>query len=215
MAIILVLASLLMPAVRSARRRAIQTLCAGNLRQCGIAWRSYAHDHDGYYPRNYHPNGSLLGWGNWTLLTEELHDLIETSGYAGTGGKIFYCPLYKPLYGDKTDDWRNPRTDTNPRSYQTSYPIYGMSSSAQQNNIALGNDLPPLESTLDDGQSVIPLMFDETAWYSAYGFQFARHLLDPDTVDGGNALYGDGHVVWRPFETMIQVMEAGWFRRYY
>ena len=214
-AIIAILAALLMPALKSARRKALQTLCAGQLRQCGIAWHAYAHDHEGMYPRNRFPNGSQVGWGNWTLLTDRLHDTIDEAGYAGTGGKIFYCPLYDHLYGDKTDDWKNSRNDTNPRSYQTSYSYYGASSSAYSYNNALGNNLPPLESNDDDDQLTTPLIFDETVYYDVHGYSLAQHSVSFDEPEGGNALFGDGHLEWRPWASMLMVMDAGWFRRYY
>ncbi len=54
-AIIAVLASLLMPALRSARKSAMTVACASNLRQIGIGLTSYAGDADGWYPyRDYY-----------------------------------------------------------------------------------------------------------------------------------------------------------------
>jgi len=214
-AIIAVLAALLVPAISSARRRAIQTLCANNLRQCGIVWHAYAHDHDGKYPQNTFSGGGQIGWGNWTLLSEELHDTIEAADYAGSGGRVFYCPLYEDLYGDKTDDWRNPRVDTSPRSYQTSYSFYGISTSAKTYNDALRNNLPPLENNLEGEQLTTPLMFDETVYYNTHGYSLARHSISYDNPEGGNALYGDGHLEWRNWESMLLVMDARWFRRHY
>ncbi len=50
MAIIAILASLLLPALGKARSRAGNTVCLGNLRQWGIAVRTYAEDHHGTLP---------------------------------------------------------------------------------------------------------------------------------------------------------------------
>jgi prepilin-type N-terminal cleavage/methylation domain-containing protein len=214
-AIIAVLAALLVPAISSAQRRAVQTFCANNLRQCGLVWHAYANDHDGRYPRNTYPTGGQIGWGNWTLFSEELHDTINAGDYAGSEGRVFYCPLYEDLYGDKTDDWRNPRPDTNPLSYQTSYSFYGISSSAKVHNDALRNNLPPLVRDSDEGQATTPLMFDETVYYITDGYSLARHSISFEKPEGGNALYGDGHLEWRNWESMLLVMDARWFRRHY
>jgi len=50
-AIIAVLAALLLPALKEAQARAIQITCMNNLHQIGIACHTYAHDHDGRFPR--------------------------------------------------------------------------------------------------------------------------------------------------------------------
>ena len=50
-AIIAILAALLIPAVKEALARGIQITCMNNLHQIGIASHSFAHDHDGRFPR--------------------------------------------------------------------------------------------------------------------------------------------------------------------
>ena len=47
-AIISILAALLMPAVRSARNKALKAYCGSNLRQIQLGWAMYSGDHDGY-----------------------------------------------------------------------------------------------------------------------------------------------------------------------
>ncbi len=49
-AIIAILASLLLPALRSAREKARQIMCMSNQRQCGIGVNMFIGDHDGYFP---------------------------------------------------------------------------------------------------------------------------------------------------------------------
>ncbi len=53
-AIIAVLASLLLPAIASAKMKAWQARCASNLRQIGLALTLYADDHDGWMPETSH-----------------------------------------------------------------------------------------------------------------------------------------------------------------
>lgn len=49
-AIIGILASLLLPAVREFRRRATESVCQSNLRQMGVLFHFYTEDHNGIYP---------------------------------------------------------------------------------------------------------------------------------------------------------------------
>lgn len=50
MAIIAILAALLLPAVNRARARARQISCLNHLRQTGLAFQNFAHDHNGQFP---------------------------------------------------------------------------------------------------------------------------------------------------------------------
>src|SRR5690348_1887786 len=52
-AIIGILAALILPALAKAKMKAKIVLCAGNMRQLGIAWYAYADDNNGYPPQNY------------------------------------------------------------------------------------------------------------------------------------------------------------------
>lgn len=49
-AIIAILASLLLPALNRAKARAKRISCVNNLRQAGLAFQAFAHDHNGQFP---------------------------------------------------------------------------------------------------------------------------------------------------------------------
>ncbi len=100
-AIISVLASLLLPALRSAKERAKSISCVNNLRQQGLAIQMYAGDHAGrLVPADYSTrNGAPFEEGWATLLvnggylpapvSSEYHRLEE-------GRSIFRCPSGLP-----------------------------------------------------------------------------------------------------------------------
>jgi prepilin-type processing-associated H-X9-DG protein/prepilin-type N-terminal cleavage/methylation domain-containing protein len=75
-AIIAILASMLLPALASARDRAVSANCMGNLRQVGLAFRMYADDSDRCYPA-YIPDDDTYHYAgyNWTAyITSYLGD---------------------------------------------------------------------------------------------------------------------------------------------
>ena len=51
LAIIAILAALLLPAIQKTLIKARQTWCASNLRQVGIAFHTFSHDHGGHFPQ--------------------------------------------------------------------------------------------------------------------------------------------------------------------
>jgi prepilin-type N-terminal cleavage/methylation domain-containing protein/prepilin-type processing-associated H-X9-DG protein len=65
-AIIAILASLLLPALRKARGKAKEIKCASNIKEITLATMSYANDHAGWGP--YHPDGGNYLF-NMTTLT--------------------------------------------------------------------------------------------------------------------------------------------------
>ena len=64
-AIIAILAAILFPVFARARERAKQTQCINNLKQFGVAFRTYADDNNGYLPNDWRgvppPKGDVPG----------------------------------------------------------------------------------------------------------------------------------------------------------
>ena len=71
-AIIAILASMLLPALNSAREKGRSILCRSNIRQLGSAAQGYADENDGYYPKYYahsssaYNNPALGAYDRWT-----------------------------------------------------------------------------------------------------------------------------------------------------
>ena len=85
-AIIAILASLLLPALASAKSTARRIQCAGNLRQVGVAAAGYANDFDGFLPNCGNSSG---GWPKqWTITLSEA-GLIPSTDFC-------LCPTFYP-----------------------------------------------------------------------------------------------------------------------
>jgi prepilin-type N-terminal cleavage/methylation domain-containing protein/prepilin-type processing-associated H-X9-DG protein len=88
-AIIGILASLLLPALSSARERGRSAVCSSNLRQIGMAINMYADDNNDYFPPGF------TGTSDWPLLVAPYISKSQTS-YGNTGtinsSAAFLCP---------------------------------------------------------------------------------------------------------------------------
>ncbi|MBI4028071.1 MAG: type II secretion system protein [Verrucomicrobia bacterium] len=98
-AIIAILASLLMPALKNAREAAKRTHCMSNLKQLIMGVHLYAGEYDGSIPY-----GGTVGGGWWNFLNNlgaygdgRPHGLglLLYYGYINSG-KIYYCPTELP-----------------------------------------------------------------------------------------------------------------------
>ena len=90
-AIIGILASLLLPALSSAREKGRSAVCSSNLRQIGMAINMYADDNNDYFPPGY----TAAGQSDWPLLVAPYISKSQTS-YGNTGtinsSGAFLCP---------------------------------------------------------------------------------------------------------------------------
>ncbi len=96
-AIIMLLARILLPALRSAKQRALDVVCTSNLRQLGIAFRTYGTDY-GYYPSMANDSCDLRTM-DWVRVLPE----------AGTAPTASSCVSHTP-----TSTSCSPRSDPDP-----------------------------------------------------------------------------------------------------
>ena len=88
-----VLASIILPAVSSAKGKGYGVVCLNNIRQLTLAWNMYAEDRDGYLPYNYGvsdtyatiQNGQLQNWAN-NVMTWDLQEDNTNETYLAKGG---------------------------------------------------------------------------------------------------------------------------------
>lgn len=92
MAIIIILAGLLMPALGKARDLARRTVCMNNLKQIGVALEMYAGDNHETYP------------GDIILSPSDLEDVLMAAPSYIDDAQVFKCPsATNPSYGYNID----------------------------------------------------------------------------------------------------------------
>lgn len=165
-AIISILASMLLPSLASARKRAQTIVCTSNLKQCVTSVSSYSGDYNGYTNEGA-PSNYAYPYNFWTYLLKELAYIPAP----GTGrASIIVCPS------------ENPRVFHN---YIRTYSFRGVLSSAiakstffklAGNIFDTGNEAAGVAAkTYSYSPSAFPLIFDSLAptgtdYYSAHGF---------------------------------------------
>ena len=94
-AIIIILAAILFPVFAKARERAMQTTCASNLKQLGVASEMYQSDWEDVLV----PWGAPFAWtppGHWPMLLNPYLRQIAGTTLTGTNlGKIYRCPTFE------------------------------------------------------------------------------------------------------------------------
>ena len=238
--IIAVLIAILLPALNRARRQALRVSCSANLQQIGILWTLYANDNKGTLPTMYYQTGSpppldKTGFGNWTLITADdqpgniNYTQLFKDRYKLKSGKIFYCPTYRPFAGDSVeDDWAYIRAvPTGIGAINTTFISYSILSGNLTAKTYAGllrfNKPPPPQpvfKTNEKNLSQRPVVADETDFYPASmaavaTYAYSNHFEVGPLPAGGNALFGDGHVEWRPFKGMTLLYDSSGFKRWY
>ena len=94
-AIIGILASLLLPALKKAKETASQIHCAGNLKQIGIALYSYSNDNSEYFPTHYNSAGVFGINRYWPdFLATYCNSHYDATHYPKYHGNVFDCPSF-------------------------------------------------------------------------------------------------------------------------
>lgn len=200
--IIALLIAILLPALNKARNQAVRVSCASNLRQLGQYWQMYASDHDGFYPDPGISYGNLyfLLWSQRQVFVDRYH----------SSGQVFYCPTARYAHAD----YWNYKLYSAPADVMIAgyyfWPAQRGATPASVTevwNSAMGYNLPPLLKNSDKRAAEIPLAFDWVLHYGGNDWSASSHREGKSEPAGGNVLYGDGHVVWKPFDTMMKVVD--------
>jgi prepilin-type N-terminal cleavage/methylation domain-containing protein/prepilin-type processing-associated H-X9-DG protein len=193
--IIAVLVALLIPVVKTAREQAKNVNCASNLRQVGLSMMNYAAANDGALPSTPIPAGVWM----WDVSVPVSRMLVAY----GASEDVFFCPLvwdrqardelwnFNAAYRVTGYFWLYHRPPgsalpalTLPKLYKTM--MTDTANSAEDTELGV-------DATLSQNGSFINVTgtFNHTS----------SHVRGSLPL-GGNVIYMDGHVAWRPFSDM-------------
>ena len=99
-AVIAILASLLLPALAAARKRAQTAQCQNNLRQLSVTTFMYSQDNNDFLPYAWYDDNDAADNNFFSLLTPLLYH-VEFDGYTDFTNKVYSCPkrMLEPLVG--------------------------------------------------------------------------------------------------------------------
>ncbi len=189
-AIIAILAAMLLPALNSAREKAIQSGCQNNQKQLGTAFAFYMDEYDGYYP-HYFDVGQ--GYWNGPLINAKYITL-----------KTLTCQALKPSGGGLAQDFYpsaagigTPGYGYNTYGVGTMYFVMGGGTPSTQkyNKSSLIKYPSRLFMTMDARQYNASLPNKIQGWYSMINSHTNGYgNPDPRHSGGVNILYADGHL---------------------
>jgi prepilin-type N-terminal cleavage/methylation domain-containing protein/prepilin-type processing-associated H-X9-DG protein len=205
-AIIAILAAMLLPALAKAKERAMRASCLNNTRQIGIGSMVYASDYN-----NNLPQGTLSGdWPHDMTIVDV--DLFQNSGLQNP--KVFYCPGTLAIVNGNETNWWNFTATRRVLGY-----MFFNKRSSTDNRVGI-NGCFFIGKTSDTNRPT------ETAWVAdetmsltqtapynfvipssnvpqIYGGAYKPAHREKINAVGGNLLFLDGHVGWRPFKEML------------
>jgi prepilin-type N-terminal cleavage/methylation domain-containing protein len=217
-AIIAILAALLIPALASAKERALRVACKSNLHQIGIALLNYSHDNNNLLPNlcdtpfSAAPPDAAGLWA-WDISTNLIDEVIRDGG----SRNVFYCPSNPEWNND--DCWNfgigGSGNDANGGFRITGYvwllPGEGMHitttpSEAQYwrtNVTGIPGQIAPADAEVvvdviaqDQGNGGSYSAITSVGGLPKGDVQRCNHLNGPIPA-GANDLFEDGHVQWR------------------
>ncbi len=223
-AIIAILAGMLLPALSKAKSKAIKIKCASNLKQLGIASLMYAHDSNDWFPLLQDPVTKSVGAWPWDIPAYVANLLTSNGGQR----HVLYCPGFAKQDNDELWKFTTDSVTETTRS-NTGYRVAGyqfawkFAGRVVETNITESLNPKPWKLTggidYNPGPSERTIIADGTLSMGSNlkernknryvkvdggwrGHQ-APHLGARQMPEGGNLLYGDGHVAWTKFDKMV------------
>ncbi|MCF7847963.1 MAG: prepilin-type N-terminal cleavage/methylation domain-containing protein [Kiritimatiellales bacterium] len=165
-AIIAILASMLLPALRRARESATRIVCGSNQRQFAVAFSLYADDYDGLYPLHY------------TFLPASLRFWTSRLHVAGVLTHEQQASLACP-----SNEYRAYQLD----SCRAKYSYHTLMGNRISSSVTKPSHMPLLaDAALLSGTTKCTYYFWQGFWQTQIGFDVHE--------SGANVLFLDGHV---------------------
>jgi len=216
-AIIAILAAMLLPALAKAKERAKRTQCISNEHQLSLATIMYANDnHDGLPDCN-NSAGQGLGVWVWDMSAYVITNLNQNIGRQD----MFYCPNEYYLYNSATPDaWQAfTISATAPQPYiVTGYIWLFPNSRADAALPSFSTVTKTTTPRLGFSVSSTEVIADATIFLNGLGGRTYMNLaaaggskvgsahMQGTIPAGGNIMFLDGHVDWRKFLQMTNVV---------
>jgi prepilin-type N-terminal cleavage/methylation domain-containing protein/prepilin-type processing-associated H-X9-DG protein len=184
-AIIAILASLLLPALRKAREAAKRINCLSNQKQVGLGLAMYGGDYSGWVPL-------ATGWG-----TSTDHDpwsgILVNGNYSDWN--ILHCPATSVRPAKGTTQW-----ESSAYTYGMRYYVSGGTKAGYFNVVnrkdSEGNNLSYKKISnyplVTDSVKLIGSLYWQTYWLDSGNRVHIRHMK------GANLLFADGHSAFMP-----------------
>ena len=213
-AIIAILAALLLPVLSRSKDRALRTVCASNLRQWGIALRTYSADASNYFPDN--RDGAHVSWCGTNVQRFWANYLIPMLRTTSEKDRfhVLFCPTQRwHRYADV-----NPNPMFNPQ-FVIGYfylpnrdPDFGMNAGWGYNYDVAGLKDWVVKAKFDGEFAKAPVAMDmkqamgsfpppgttgDMQWFNDIPpIPYSSHIQSSGEPFGGNFLFEDGRVVW-------------------
>ncbi|MCI0621116.1 MAG: type II secretion system GspH family protein [Acidobacteria bacterium] len=211
-AIIAILAGLLLPALGTAKEKAKRVKCKSNLRQVGLMCQMYASENDDKLPRSIGSRSTPFSDGVWLFFEEGFRpdSLVCPSNerftwvveerlgsawiYSGGSGPVNYIPTFRGTY-------RLNQTNINDRMSPVAIRLNDVEFLPAPSERELFADTTPSRGDMTNRFVALEPETVTTSLGDVHRSLRESHR-DGKRPAGGNVLFLDGHVAWRPIEKM-------------
>ena len=214
-AIISILASLLMPGLRSARESARRTQCINNLRQIGIATITYANENNGRIFPGLGQYTFGISSSNWSYGFGLLHRKYTTAAPSAKGTSIWRCPsqTYPSWLDEAPWAWTDGVTDD--ARWRGSYTWAWRYKNAAGNIVVPPSDTTTYWQGIPLADGTFALAFDHVSEVGGDGTGIpARRTCHKN---GYNCVFYDGHVQFFGGTNLVTIdlMVLSWGNTFY